>query len=127
MKIRRNKTGISDYLKEVSMHMIQYVDDPDEICDLLKFASLAWNLTFLDESELPNGPRSKIQEMLRVFRQEQPWLSDIEVLELEDQMMIVYQLKKEKFPNVPNFIHDVLVRREGNMNYIKVLSIYTGR
>lgn len=105
------------------MHMIEYVDDPEDMRDLLKLASFAWNLTFLDKQKMPNGPRSKIQEMLRAFRNDHPWTSDIEMLELEDQLFKVYQLKNEKFPDVPNLIQEVFVRREGDMNHIEVASI----
>jgi hypothetical protein len=123
MKIRRNKTRISDHLKEISMHMIEYVDDPEDMRDLLKLASFAWNITFFDDQKLPKGPRPKIQEVLRAFRQDRPWVSDIEMLELEDQLMKVYQLKNERFPDVPNIIQEVFVRREGDMNHIEVASM----
>lgn len=108
----------SDCLKEVAADLIKGVNDPLQLKELLVLASIAWNESILNEGK----ERERIQELLKISQKNDAQLSSLEVLEVEDCLVKVSELRKKQYPDIRNIITNVEVEQKGKFNHIEVTS-----
>lgn len=108
----------SDCLKEVAADLIKGVNDPLQLKELLVLASIAWNESILNEGK----ERERIQELLKISQKNDAQLSSLEVLEVEDCLVKVSELRKKQYPDFRNIITNVEVEQKGKFNHIEVTS-----
>lgn len=118
MKIRKNQTKISDYLTDIAKPIIEGVDDPERLERLLLIASAVWNVALTH-----NNPKPEIRKMLKTVRSNTPSMTNLDILEMEENLFKIYRLKKERYPNVRNVITNVFVSPGKDTNHVRVASV----